>query len=64
MDNPAADRAVLRQIATESGGQTLDPEKLSRYITDQKGKVFTESSSLTERKLWDNPPFPSCSPRC
>jgi hypothetical protein len=57
MENPAADRALLRQIAQTTGGDSLPPEKLKEYIQSLKGKIFTESYSQTERKIWDNWPF-------
>jgi len=57
MENPAADRALLRQISENSGGKSLAPEQLSSYLKGLKGKLFTESSSQTERKVWDNWPF-------
>ena len=57
MENPAADKALLAQIATESGGKVVNPEDLRAYIEQLKGKIFTESSSQTERKVWDNWPF-------
>ena len=57
MEAPAADRSQLRQIAEASGGESLPPEKLKAYIESLKGKIFTESYSQTERKVWDNWPF-------
>ena len=57
LENPAADRTMLRQIANATGGESLPPEQLVRYIKDLKGKLFTESYSQTERKIWDNWPF-------
>ena len=57
LENPAADLALLRQVAQQSGGESLPPEKLGDYLKSLKGKVFTESTSLTERKVWDNWPF-------
>ena len=57
LENPAADRALMRQIAEASGGESLAPEQLPKYLDTLKGKLFTESYSQTERKIWDNWPF-------
>lgn len=57
MENPAADRASLRQIAEASGGESLPAENLAKYLRSLRGKMFTESFSQTERKVWDNWPF-------
>jgi uncharacterized membrane protein len=57
LENPAADRALLRQIAEASGGQSLAPEQLATYLQSLKGKIFTETYNATERKVWDNWPF-------
>ena len=42
MENPAADRALLRQIAEATGGESLAPEQLAKYLQSLKGKLFTE----------------------
>ena len=57
LENPAADRALLRQIAEASGGESLTPEQLPKYLQSLRGKLFTESLSQTEKKVWDNWPF-------
>ncbi len=57
LENPAADRALLRQIAETTGGESITPEQLPKYLQSLKGKVFTESLSQTEKRLWDNWPF-------
>jgi hypothetical protein len=57
LENPAADRALLRQVAEASGGESIPPEQLSKHLQSLKGKVFTESYTQTERKVWDNWPF-------
>jgi uncharacterized membrane protein len=57
LENPAADRALLRQIAEASGGEFLAPEQLTKYLQSLKGKLFTESMSQTPRRVWDNWPF-------
>lgn len=57
LENPAADRALLRQIAEASGGESIPPEQLSKHLQSLKGKIFTETYTQTERKVWDNWPF-------
>jgi uncharacterized membrane protein len=57
MENPIADRTLLRQIADQSGGQTLAPEQLAKHIRSLKGTIYTETSIQTEKKVWDNWPF-------
>ena len=57
MENPAADRALLRQIAEITGGQSLPPEKLQDYLESLDGTMYTESESQTEHRVWDNWPF-------
>jgi len=57
LENPAADRALLRQIAEASGGESLPPEQLPRFLKSLKGKLATDTYSQTERKVWDNWPF-------
>jgi uncharacterized membrane protein len=57
LENPAADRALLRQVAEASGGESVAPEQLPKYLQSLRGKLYTESYSQTERKVWDNWPF-------
>ncbi len=57
LENPAADRALLRQMAEASGGESLAPEQLPKYLQSLRGKLFTETSTSTERRIWDNWPF-------
>lgn len=53
MENPAADLALLRQIAEITGGQSVTPEGLVKGLASiDTGK--TERVSLTERRIWDN----------
>ena len=56
-ENPAADRALLRQIAEATGGESLPPEQLSKYLRSLAGKMVSESVSQTEHRVWDNWPF-------
>jgi len=57
MENPAADRALLRQIAEITGGRSLAPEKLQAYIESLDGATYTQSESQIEHRIWDNWPF-------
>lgn len=57
LENPAADRALLRSIADASGGESVPPERLPEYLQGLNGKIFAESMTLTERRVWDNWPF-------
>ncbi len=57
MENPAADRSLLRQIAETTGGESLPPEKLPAYLRSLNGKISTEFVSQTEHRVWDNWPF-------
>ncbi len=57
LETPAADRALLRQIAEAPGGDSLTPELLPKYLQSLRGKLSTETSSLTEKRIWDNWPF-------
>jgi uncharacterized membrane protein len=57
MENPAADLALMRQIAETTGGQFLPPEGLIKYLKSLDGKITTESLTQVEHKIWDNWPF-------
>ncbi len=57
MENPAADHALLRQIAEATGGEALKPEELRKKVESLKGSILTESYNPTEWLLWDNWPF-------
>jgi uncharacterized membrane protein len=57
MENPAADLNLLRQIAQDTAGQSLAPEKLANYLKSLDGKVETEYVTPTEHRIWDNWPF-------
>ena len=56
-ENPAADLALLRQIAEATGGESLPPEQLPKYLQSLEGKMVTEYVSQTEHRVWDNWPF-------
>ena len=57
LDNPAADHALLRQIAQITGGQTSAPEQLGKYLKTLDGETLTETATQREVRLWDNWPF-------
>jgi hypothetical protein len=48
---------LLRQIAEASGGESLPHEQLPKFLRSLQGKVFTETYTQIERKVWDNWPF-------
>jgi hypothetical protein len=56
-ENPAADLALLRQIALATAAESLPPEQLPRYLRSLEGKTETEYVSQTEHRIWDNWPF-------
>ncbi len=53
LENPAADRALLRQIAEITGGQSVSPEGLSKQLAGFDTSA-TDRVSLTEKRIWDN----------
>lgn len=57
MENPAADRALLRSIAQITGGESLAPEDLEKYLKSLSGKIVSEYVTQQEYKVWDNWPF-------
>jgi hypothetical protein len=57
MENPAADLALLRQIADATGGEYLTPEQLPKYLRSLDGRMFTDYVTQTEHRVWDNWPF-------
>jgi hypothetical protein len=56
-ENPAADLALLRQIAEATSGESLAPEQLPKHLRSLEGKMVTEYVSQTEHRIWDNWPF-------
>jgi uncharacterized membrane protein len=57
LENPAADHALLRQIAEMTGGNFLTPEQLGKHLKSLDGKDFTDDVRQYEQKIWDNWPF-------
>jgi hypothetical protein len=56
-ENPAADLALLRQIAEATGGESKAPEELPKYLRSLEGKMVTEYVTQTEHRVWDRWPF-------
>lgn len=57
LENPAANLGLLRQMAELTGGAFLPPEQLVKHLRTFDPKVYTQSVSQVEHKLWDNWPF-------
>jgi hypothetical protein len=57
LENPAADLGLARQIAEATSGETLAPEKLANHLKGIDQSAYTEYSSPTEHRIWDNWPF-------
>jgi hypothetical protein len=57
LENPAADLALLREIAQITGGTFLPPEQLPKYLRSLDSSVLSEYVSQTERRVWDTWPF-------
>ena len=53
LENPAADRALLRLIAEMTGGESVPPEGLSKQLAGFDTSA-TERISVTEKRIWDN----------
>ncbi|MBX6316289.1 MAG: hypothetical protein IRY99_25755, partial [Isosphaeraceae bacterium] len=57
LENPAADRALLNQIAELTGGKALQPEQLGGYLKSLDTHSLTETTTQREYQVWDNWPF-------
>ncbi len=57
LENPSADLALARQIATITDGESVSHERLTSYLKSIDRSVYTEYVSPTEYKVWDNWPF-------
>lgn len=57
LEDPAADRALMRQIAEVTGGKALEPEELGKYLRSLDATSLTDTLQQKERRLWDNWPF-------
>jgi len=59
LDNPAADHALLEEIAVLTGGSTMPPEELGSFLDRmiQQGPTNVGVKELRQITLWDNWPF-------
>lgn len=55
MDNPAADPALLEEIARLTGGTSVPPETLTSFLDELSQQPLLEDSAQLQRTtLWDN----------
>jgi len=57
LENPAAEPALAKQIAEITGGESVPPEQLVKYLKSLDHAGYTEYISPTEHRVWDNWPF-------
>lgn len=59
LDNPAADHALLAELAALTGGNVVTPEQHGAFLERllKEGLVRREETEVTRRPLWDNWPF-------
>ena len=59
LDNPAADHALLAELASLTGGSVVAPEQHGAFLERllKEGLVRREESEVTRKPLWDNWPF-------
>jgi len=57
LENPSADLKLAREIAEITGGEPVNPEKLTGYLKGVDRSAYTEYVSPSEYKVWDNWPF-------
>ena len=53
LENPAADRTLLRQIAEITSGKSLQPEELAKAL-EALDTGATDRVTQTEHRIWDN----------
>ena len=54
LENPAANLALLRQIAEMTGGQSLPPEELTKYLESMDKTMIADYVTQKEVRVWDN----------
>jgi uncharacterized membrane protein len=57
LENPSADLKLAREIAEITGGDPVNPERLTAYLKGVDRSTYTEYVSPSEYKVWDNWPF-------
>jgi hypothetical protein len=59
LDNPAADHALLAELASLTGGHLVPPEQHGAFLErlQKEGLVRREETEITRATLWDNWPF-------
>ncbi len=57
LENPSADLKLAREISEMTGGELVSPERLGTHLSGLDRASFTEYSTPTEYKVWDNWPF-------
>ena len=59
LDNPAADHALLAELAALTGGSVVTPEQHGAFLErlQKEGLVRREETEVTRKPLWDNWPF-------
>lgn len=59
LDNPAADHALLTDLAGLTGGSVVTPEQYPAFLERlrKEGLVRREETEITRATLWDNWPF-------
>ena len=57
LENPSADKSLLEQISSITGGKFLAPEALDKHLQSLGDGLYTEYVRHTEYRAWDNWPF-------
>lgn len=57
LENPAADLALLKQIAELTNGKYLPPEQLAKHLRSMDPSAIIDTLQHREHRLWDNWPF-------
>lgn len=62
LDNPAADPALLKDLARNTGGRVIPPEELKDFLAEliEEGPASLEEKHVTRVPLWDNWWFLGC----